>query len=103
VHFALNSNAPAPAHFAFFIFFKEFDIGGPQSQSKNQSKVHTYQCHLGCGISKMVDPKKQDFWPKINILKGYFVFREYNGLQFFKKCQNYTFKINRCFFFHLRI
>ena len=24
----------------------------------------------GCGISKMVGPKKQDFWPRINILKG---------------------------------
>ena len=23
-----------------------------------------------CGILKMVGPKKQDFWPKINILKG---------------------------------
>ena len=23
---------------------------------------------FGCGISKMVGPKKQDFWPKINIL-----------------------------------
>ena len=44
---------------------------------------------------KMVDPKKQDFWPKINILKGYFVFHEYN-------CQDNTFKINR-FSFCLRI
>ena len=25
---------------------------------------------FGCGILKMVGPKKQDFWPKINILKG---------------------------------
>jgi hypothetical protein len=25
---------------------------------------------LGCGILKMVGPKKQDFWPKFNILKG---------------------------------
>jgi hypothetical protein len=23
-----------------------------------------------CGISKMVGPKKQDFWPRINILEG---------------------------------
>ena len=29
-------------------------------------KRHTH----GCGILKMVGPKKQDFWPKINILKG---------------------------------
>ena len=25
---------------------------------------------FGCGILKMVGPKKQDFWPKISILKG---------------------------------
>ena len=25
---------------------------------------------FGCGISKMVGPKKQDYWPKINILEG---------------------------------
>ena len=25
---------------------------------------------FGCGIMKMVGPKKRDFWPKINILKG---------------------------------
>ena len=25
---------------------------------------------FGCGILKMVGPKKQDFWQKINILKG---------------------------------
>ena len=25
---------------------------------------------FGCGILKMEGPKKQDFWPKINILKG---------------------------------
>ena len=27
-------------------------------------------CQFGCRIPKMVGPKKQDFWPKINILKG---------------------------------
>ena len=26
--------------------------------------------HFGCGILKMVGPKKQNFWQKINILKG---------------------------------
>jgi len=25
---------------------------------------------LGCEILKTVSPKKQDFWPKINILRG---------------------------------
>ena len=28
-----------------------------------------YQYQFGCGILKIVGPKKQDFWPKINILK----------------------------------
>ena len=28
------------------------------------------QYQFGCGNLKMVGPKKQDFWPKINILKG---------------------------------
>ena len=28
------------------------------------------QYQFGCGILKRVGPKKQDFWPKINILKG---------------------------------
>ena len=27
--------------------------------------------HFGCGVSKTVGPKKQGFWPKINILKGF--------------------------------
>ena len=26
-----------------------------------------YKYQFGCGISKMVGPKKQDFWPRINI------------------------------------
>jgi hypothetical protein len=30
--------------------------------------VDEYQ--FDCGISKMVGPKKQYFWPKINMLKG---------------------------------
>ena len=30
----------------------------------------TCKGHFGCKISKMVGPKKQDFWPKINILQG---------------------------------
>ena len=28
-----------------------------------------------CGILKMVGPKKQEFWPRINILKGFFFFK----------------------------
>jgi hypothetical protein len=27
-------------------------------------------CQFGCGILKIVGPKKQVFWPKINVLKG---------------------------------
>jgi hypothetical protein len=33
-------------------------------------RVRQYQ--FGCGISKMVGPKKQGFCPKINMLKGNF-------------------------------
>ena len=29
-----------------------------------------YSYQFGFGILKMVGPKKQDFWPKFNILKG---------------------------------
>ena len=28
------------------------------------------KCQFGCGISKMVGPKKQAFCPRINVLKG---------------------------------
>ena len=31
---------------------------------------YVYQYQFGCGILKTVGPKKQDFWPKIDILKG---------------------------------
>ena len=34
---------------------------------------------FGCGILKMVGPKKQDFWPKINILKGNKLYFENTG------------------------
>ena len=42
----------------------------------------------------MVGPKKQDFWPKINILRGRLYFKSVNELWFVKKCQNRTFKVN---------
>ena len=29
--------------------------------------VHSSKCHFSCGISKMMGPKKQHFWPKIHI------------------------------------
>ena len=45
----------------------------------------------------MVSPKKQDFFTKINRLKGIFVIWEYNEWQFVKKCQNLYFK-NLTFF-----
>ena len=32
--------------------------------------ICTIKYQFGCGISKMVGPKKQDFCPRINILKG---------------------------------
>ena len=28
---------------------------------------------VSCGILKIVGPKKQDFWPRINILKDFFL------------------------------
>ena len=33
------------------------------------------KCQFGCGILKMVGPKKQKFWPRINILEGIFIFQ----------------------------
>ena len=41
----------------------------------------------------MVGPKKQEFWPRINILKGLFL-KFVDELRFIKKCQNCTFKVN---------
>ena len=39
---------------------------------RSYNSEHAVNCkyQFGCGILKMVGPKKQDFWPKINILKG---------------------------------
>jgi hypothetical protein len=42
----------------------------------------------------MVGPKKQAFWPRINILKGFFLNNPSMNLRFLKKCQNRTFKVN---------
>ena len=42
----------------------------------------------------MVGPKKQDVCPRINIQKGYFFKKSVDELQFVKKCQNRTFKVN---------
>ena len=41
----------------------------------------------------MVGPKKQDFWPTINILRGFFLNLLIN-YGCIKKCQNCTFKVN---------
>ena len=41
----------------------------------------------------MVGPKKQEFWPRINILKGLF-FKFVDELRFIKKCQNCTLNVN---------
>ena len=43
----------------------------PGNSSMLLTLRHNHQYQFGCGILKMVDPKKQDFWPKINILKGH--------------------------------
>ena len=34
--------------------------------------VNNIICKFGCGILKKVGPKRQNFWPRINILKGKF-------------------------------
>ena len=36
---------------------------------KKNTLCIAYVYQFGCGILNMVGPKKQDFWPKINILK----------------------------------
>ena len=38
----------------------------------------------------MVGPKMQDFCPRINMLKGFFLKQSCNELWFVKKCQNCT-------------
>ena len=47
-----------------------------EKKSKSWGPFWSYQlnsnCQFGCGISKMVGPKKQAFCPRINILKGNF-------------------------------
>ena len=42
--------------------------------------------------------KRQDFWQRINILKGIcFKQKSVDELRFVKKCENFTFKVNfRC-------
>ena len=48
--------------------FPNCDVGSKSIQEFVQHHVrHTGQ--LGCGILKMVGPKKQDFCPRINIIK----------------------------------
>ena len=42
----------------------------------------------------MVGPKKQSLWPKIKWNYCTYVFCECNELQFVKKWQNFTFKVN---------
>ena len=54
-------------------------------------------CQFGCGILKMVGPKMQDFCPRINMLKGFFLKQSYDESWFVKKCRNRTFKVNFLF------
>jgi hypothetical protein len=37
-----------------------------------ESQPYIVKYQFSCGISKVVGHKKQDFWPKINIIKGFF-------------------------------
>ena len=43
---------------------------------------------FGCGISKMVDPKKQAFCPRINMLKGNFDTNYFEPLMIFSSWSN---------------
>ena len=61
--------------------------------AQKQVRFFTHKFQFGCGILKMVGLKKQIFWPRIN--KGFFL--SVVELQFVKKYQNRTFKVNfRC-------
>ena len=42
-------------------------MGKPCNIYRLRGKPYDYQYQFGCGILKMVGPKEQDFWPKINI------------------------------------
>ena len=43
----------------------------------------------------MVGLKKQEFWPRINIFKGFEKKKKIiNELRFIKKCQNFNLKVN---------
>ena len=46
---------------------------------------YIYQYEFGFGILKMVDPKKQDFWQKINILRGNHCILRIRGVPIRKK------------------
>ena len=73
-------------------------MGKPCNICRLRGKPYDYQYQFGCGILKMVGPKKQKFWPSINILKRNFIFKKsVDVLRFVKKYQNCTFKVNfRC-------
>ena len=43
------------------------------------------KCQFGCGISKMVGPKKQAFYPRINMLKGNFDNNYFEPLMIFSR------------------
>ena len=45
--------------------------------------LYIYYCQFGCGISKMVGPKKQAFCPRINILKRNFDTKYFEPLMIF--------------------
>ena len=43
-----------------------------KEEIKKAIGIENGEYQFGCGISKMVGPKKQDFWPRITILKRIF-------------------------------
>jgi hypothetical protein len=53
-----------------------------------------YEYQFGCGISKMVDPKKQDFCPRINMLKRKKRKNSADELWFIEKYQDRILKVD---------
>ena len=55
------------SHFLDPTYFLQKDLQGRDIQ------VRICQYQFGCGILKLMGSKKQDFWPRIKILRGFFL------------------------------
>ena len=59
-----------------------------------KEKLYTYLISVWLWNFKDGGTKKQDFCPRINMLKGKLFFKSANELRFIEQCQNLTFKVN---------